>query len=266
MEEQVPVEQIKEIKANPIWVTVVIAIIVAVVVGSVVCLVQSYKFSNLERDLNTQITVLENQVLDMQKLDVELEQENDSNDDWTIYNNEAMGLSFYVKDDWSFDAPEIDKDSFYRIWVKDANTNSLKFSFGGVPGTDYWPDGHPGEIGSCAYGITSMEQFCENNCEQVNSHLAYKLAPSFHGDFGYSGEIYTDLSETYPSICFEFPINGILKESGIEFGQLKLEDGKIAGYDFDKIIQMIDNREYSDETMEQIDDFYKVLDSIKLVQ
>ena len=57
MEEQVPVEQIKEIKANPIWVTVVIAIIVAVVVGSVVCLVQSYKFSNLESKISVEATI-----------------------------------------------------------------------------------------------------------------------------------------------------------------------------------------------------------------
>lgn len=167
------------------------------------------------------------------------------------YQNDKLDIIFDYPQDWEFPEEESWKED--NLFLRNNNL----MIFGIADGYNY--EGHPmSDIEQCAVAKINPEWSCGEGCEEIIEGVYVTQKSSRNGDASYSIFASTDLSMKYPSICFQLPMGLILYElaekDGIEYWQ-------VTGYD---IPSMIENREFSDEVMNEIDDFIALVKTIRV--
>ena len=262
-------------KSN-VWVITFAIITTAVVVGGGVFVWQSSNLKSTEQNLQQQIIILQNQIRKLRQIPKESSVNQIQNANkadagneietvagWQTYQNEELDITFDYPPTWQPQKITNREDGSFHLNFKatelDPGYEGMNHLYIVGINNKYINAGTPKWFGYCAVRYKSLDEFCRSGCEKINENVAIDYRYVGHGDLGFSAIIYTNLSQKYPSICFEFDLSQILveisAEKGIDYYELP------ENCDIESIIK---NRKLSDSLIQAVDNFENFAKTIKL--
>lgn len=174
---------------------------------------------------------------------------------WNTYSDGISGISFKYPPNWEFPPLLADGEWFGDIIKIDGYEDELHVS--GADYSDYTEEGPFGAFADCDIAYNNIDEFCEEGCVKINNKTAYDFRFVFHGEGSISALAYTNVSNKYPSICFELPLGEIWEK--IVYNGIDYEDER-GNYDVEKYME---KAKLSKNTLKEINNFVTFVNSIE---